>query len=66
MDRLGVGVPFWVAGLLVLACLPLTGALGGYLAPPAKAEERASLQVSELTGEFPIEPAPGGPEKLPT
>jgi MFS family permease len=57
MDRLGVGVPFWIAGVLVLACLPLTGALGSYLAPPPAAEERQSLAVSELTGEFPVEPA---------
>jgi MFS family permease len=64
MDRLGVGVPFWIAGVLVLACLPLTGALGGYLAPPSAPEQRASIEVSELTGEFPIDPAQTGPGKV--
>jgi multidrug resistance protein len=64
MDRLGVGVPFWVAGVLVLACLPLTSALGSYLAPPPAPEQRASIEVSELTGEFPIDPAQTGPGKV--
>ncbi|HZE74965.1 MAG TPA: MFS transporter [Gemmatimonadales bacterium] len=61
MDHLGMGVPFWVAGLLVLATLPLTGALAGYLGPePAQAEAAQARQLSaaELTGEFPVEPAP--------
>jgi hypothetical protein len=57
-------VPFWVAGVLVLACLPLTGALGGYLAPAPAPEQRASLEVSELTGEFPVDPARTGPGKV--
>jgi hypothetical protein len=58
MDRLGVGVPFWIAGVLVLGCLPLTGALGTYLAPAPAADRRASIEVSELTGEFPVEEVP--------
>jgi multidrug resistance protein len=29
MDRFGVGVPFWISGILVLATLALTGTLGG-------------------------------------
>ena len=32
MDRFGVGVPFWISGLLVLLTFPLTGALAGPLA----------------------------------
>lgn len=35
MDRFGVGVPYWVAALLLLAALPLTRALSGYLQPAA-------------------------------
>jgi multidrug resistance protein len=58
MDRLGVGVPFWIAGVLVLGCLPLTRALETYLAPAPAADRRAALEVSELTGEFPVEQVP--------
>jgi hypothetical protein len=29
MDRFGVGVPFWISGILVLGTLALTGTLGG-------------------------------------
>ena len=58
MDRLGVGIPFWVAGLLVLATLPLTRAMGGYLAmQPAAAAEARQLAAADITGEFPVETA---------
>ena len=30
MDRFGYGTPFWIAAILVLVTLPLTGAMGGY------------------------------------
>ena len=36
MDRFGVGVPFWVSGLLVLATLPLARAMSGYAPPPMR------------------------------
>lgn len=56
MDRLGVGIPFWVAGLLVLATLPLTRAMGGYLdIRPAVAAEARQLAAADITGEFPVE-----------
>lgn len=35
MDRFGVGVPYWVAALLLLAALPLTRTLSAYLRPAA-------------------------------
>jgi MFS family permease len=60
MDRLGVGMPFWVAGLLVLATLPLTRAMSGYLKiRPAAAAEARQLAAADITGEFAIE---GGTE----
>lgn len=31
IDRFGVGVPFWIAGLLVIALLPLTRVIDSYL-----------------------------------
>jgi MFS family permease len=59
MDRLGVGIPFWVAGLLVLATLPLTRAMGGYLGiRPAVAAEARQLAAADITGEFPVEGPP--------
>jgi len=56
MDRFGVGVPFWIAGLLVLASLPLVRALPERL-PPESADTVAVRVVSsaDVTGEFPVE-----------
>jgi MFS family permease len=56
MDRFGVGVPFWLAGLLVLATLPLAWALAG-VAVPETPLTAAVLQVAsaDVTGEFPVE-----------
>jgi MFS family permease len=56
MDRFGVGVPFWIAGLLVLASLPLARALSDRL-PPESADTVAVRAVSsaDVTGEFPVE-----------
>jgi multidrug resistance protein len=45
MDRFGVGVPFWVAGLLVVATFPLAGAIGnsvGQTAAPGAEPKQAS------------------------
>ncbi|HEV8358423.1 MAG TPA: MFS transporter [Gemmatimonadales bacterium] len=60
MDRFGVGVPFWVSGLLVLLTLPLTLAMAGYLtaAPEAAAAVRI-VAAADVTAEFPIEPVTG-------
>jgi MFS family permease len=61
MDRLGVGIPFWVAGLLVLVTLPLTVSMEGYLGlRPAAAAEARQLAAADITGEFPVESASGG------
>jgi hypothetical protein len=56
MDRFGVGVPFWLAGLLVLATLPFAWALADALAPesPATVAVR-SVSAADVTGEFPVE-----------
>jgi MFS family permease len=56
MDRLGVGVPFWIAGLLVLATLPFAWALADSLAPesPATVAVR-TVSAADVTGEFPVE-----------
>jgi MFS family permease len=58
IDRLGVGVPFWIAGLLVLVTLPLTRAIGTPRGPePKAAVEARQLAAADLTAEFPVEPA---------
>jgi MFS family permease len=60
IDRFGVGVPFWISGLLVLLTLPLTGAMGGYLArEQAVAAAVLTVSAADVTGEFPIEPVTG-------
>ena len=56
IDRFGVGVPYWVAGLLVLATLPFAWALAESLAPesPATAAVRM-VSSADVTGEFPVQ-----------
>jgi MFS family permease len=56
MDSFGVGVPFWLAGVLVLATLPLTSSIGGR---PQLAEPGEALQIAaaDITAEIPIPPA---------
>jgi MFS family permease len=56
MDRFGVGVPFWISGLLVLATLPFAWALAESLRPesPATVAVRA-VSAADVTGEFPVE-----------
>src|SRR5512146_1714327 len=61
MDALGVGVPFWIAGLLVLVTLPLTRAMDPGRGPePPEAVEARKLAAADLTAEYPVEPTPGG------
>jgi MFS family permease len=61
MDTLGVGVPFWIAGLLVLVTLPLTRAMDTGRGPePPEAVEARNLAAADLTAEYPVEPTPGG------
>jgi MFS family permease len=57
MDRFGVGVPFWIAGGLVLATLPLTRSIGERREPePAEAADALRLAASDITGELPMPP----------
>ena len=63
MDRFGIGVPFWIAGIMVLLTLPLTGEMAGYLAAqPTTGNDALAISSADVTGEFPVEPAqrPGG------
>ena len=58
MDRFGVGVPFWLAGLLVLATLPFAWALAGAISP--ETPETVAVRVvagADVTGEFPVQKA---------
>lgn len=56
MDRFGLGVPFWIAGILVLATLPFAWELA-VAVPPESPETVAVRMVSsaDVTGEFPVE-----------
>ncbi len=56
MDRFGVGVPFWLSGLLVLATLPFAWALADSLRPetPATVAVR-TVAAADVTGEFPVQ-----------
>ena len=53
MDTLGVGVPYLIAALLVLATLPLTRALAGYLRPRTSAPEPV-IAAADITAEIPV------------
>jgi MFS family permease len=55
IDRFGVGVPFWLAALLVAATLPLTGALAVPRTSPDSTEARR-LAAADITGEIRVEP----------
>jgi MFS family permease len=55
MDRFGLGVPFWIAGLLVLVTLPLTRSIGQRPEPPAAADARR-IAAADITGELPGPP----------
>jgi multidrug resistance protein len=56
MDRFGLGVPFWIAGILVLATLPFAWELA--LAVPPESPETVAVRMvssADVTGEFPVE-----------
>jgi len=56
MDSFGVGVPFWVSGLLVLAMLPFAWGLAQSLRPEsADTAAIRSVSAADVTGEFPVE-----------
>jgi MFS family permease len=58
MDRFGIGVPFWVAGILVLLTLPLTGEMAGYMTVESgPGNDALAISAADVTGEFPAEPA---------
>ena len=58
MDRFGVGVPFWVAGMLVLLTFPLTRGMSRMLAPVSPAHDQAlSIASADITGELPAVPS---------
>lgn len=57
MDHLGIGVPFWISALLVLATLPLTAAMESYLKPVTPAAvEILEIAAADVTGEMPTAP----------
>ena len=57
MDGFGVGVPFWLAGILVLATLPLTRSIGWRPEPaPPDAAEALQMAAADITAEIPIPP----------
>jgi len=56
MDSFGVGVPFWISGLLVLATLPFAWALAESLQPESPATVAVRMVSSaDVTGEFPVQ-----------
>jgi MFS family permease len=63
MDRFGVGVPFWISALLVLATLPFAWGLAESLPPesPATVAVR-TVSSADVTGEFPVEKVVEGSE----
>ena len=57
MDRFGSGVPFWLAGILVLATLPLSRSIGRRAEPePDAGAEALQIASADITGEMPIAP----------
>lgn len=63
MDHFGVGVPFWLAGLLVLAVLPFAWGLADALAAESPPDTAVLLVSSaDVTGEFPVEKVVEQPE----
>ncbi|MGH7579173.1 MAG: MFS transporter [Gemmatimonadales bacterium] len=58
MDRFGVGVPFWLAGVLVLCTLPLTRSIGRRPEPESPgATEARRIAAADITGEVPALPS---------
>lgn len=58
MDRFGVGVPFWISGLLVIATVPLARGIAGALPHPTPVPPLAQqISAADVTAEFPVEPA---------
>jgi len=56
MDHFAVGVPFWIAGLLVLGTMPLSGAMETRTPEPAEAVAARRISAADVTAELPVEP----------
>jgi MFS family permease len=57
IDRYGSGVPFWLAGLLVLATLPLSRGIGRQAeSGPIASPEALQIASADITGEMPVAP----------
>jgi multidrug resistance protein len=64
MDRFGVGVPFWIAGMLVLATLPIAWGLGESMSStPERAAAVRAVSAVDVTDEFPVEKVVEAPER---
>jgi MFS family permease len=55
MDHFGVGVPFWLAGILVFVTLPFAWALAASLPPEAALKVALAVSSADVTGEFPVQ-----------
>jgi multidrug resistance protein len=60
MDRLGLGVPFWGAALLVLVTLPLARPLGRVLRPEPLPSAARAIAAADITAEYRAEVAGEG------
>ena len=57
MDRFGLGVPFWLAGILALCTLPLTRSIGARPEPaPSPDAEALRIAAADITAEIPVPP----------
>src|SRR5689334_19777943 len=66
MDRFGVGVPFWLAGLLTLAVLPFAWGLADSLGPETAVDDAVRIVSSaDVTGEFPVQTVVDPPSSAP-
>ena len=58
MDHAGIGVPFWLSGILVLGTLPLASALLGFV-PAATTTPVPEMASIDITDQFPTIAAEG-------
>ena len=61
MDHFGVGVPFWISGILVIATLPLARGISAVVPHTTPVPPLAQqISAADVTAEFPVEPAGEG------
>jgi MFS family permease len=66
MDHFDVGVPFWIAAILVLLTYPVALAVGTPAGgEPAKALEAREVVTPDITGEYQVEPGIEGGRSRP-